>query len=384
MEHKVVKKTEVKVEEAKSKKDRELQEPKMSSEAELRNIVKPLVNWYRENKRDLPWRHNPDAYRVWISEIMLQQTRVEAVKGYYDRFLKALPTVKDLAEAEEDKLLKLWEGLGYYNRVRNMQKAAQQIMVDHAGRFPDTYEEILQLKGIGNYTAGAISAFAYGIPKPAVDGNVLRVISRITGSYEDIMKQSVRKKIESALEQVIPTDAASDFNQGLIELGAIVCVPNGGPKCEQCPVKEYCIAHAENLTAEIPVKKKAKARKIEERTVLIFKDGKQIAIRKRPAKGLLAGLYEFPNLEGKLSMDEVTEYSKEIGLMPVRVQELPEAKHIFSHIEWHMIGYEVIVDELEKTNEEGFLFIHPEQIKKEYSIPSAFEKYTEYAGIRRK
>ena len=384
MEHKVVKKTEVKVEEAKSKKDRELQEPKMSSEAELRNIVKPLVNWYRENKRDLPWRHNPDAYRVWISEIMLQQTRVEAVKGYYDRFLKALPTVKDLAEAEEDKLLKLWEGLGYYNRVRNMQKAAQQIMVDHAGRFPDTYEEILQLKGIGNYTAGAISAFAYGIPKPAVDGNVLRVISRITGSYEDIMKQSVRKKIESALEQVIPTDAASDFNQGLIELGAIVCVPNGGPKCEQCPVKEYCIAHAENLTAEIPVKKKAKARKIEERTVLIFKDGKQIAIRKRPAKGLLAGLYEFPNLEGKLSMDEVTEYSKEIGLMPVRVQELPEAKHIFSHIEWHMTGYEVTVDELEKTNEEGFLFIHPEQIKKEYSIPSAFEKYTEYAGIRSK
>lgn len=384
MEHKVVKKKEVKVEEAKSKKDRELQEPKMSSEAELRNIVKPLVNWYRENKRDLPWRHNPDAYRVWISEIMLQQTRVEAVKGYYDRFLKALPTVKDLAEAEEDKLLKLWEGLGYYNRVRNMQKAAQQIMVDHAGRFPDTYEEILQLKGIGNYTAGAISAFAYGIPKPAVDGNVLRVISRITGSYEDIMKQSVRKKIESALEQVIPTDAASDFNQGLIELGAIVCVPNGGPKCEQCPVKEYCIAHAENLTAEIPVKKKAKARKIEERTVLIFKDGKQIAIRKRPAKGLLAGLYEFPNVEGKLSMDEVTEYSKKIGLMPVRVQKLPEAKHIFSHIEWHMTGYEVTVDELEKTNEKGFLFIHPEQIKKEYSIPSAFEKYTEYAGIRRK
>ena len=384
MEHKVVKKTEVKVEEAKSKEDRELQEPKMSADVDLRNIVKPLVNWYRENKRDLPWRHNPDAYRVWISEIMLQQTRVEAVKGYYDRFLKALPTVKDLAEAEEDKLMKLWEGLGYYNRVRNMQKAAQQVMVDHAGRFPDTYEEILQLKGIGNYTAGAISAFAYGIPKPAVDGNVLRVISRITGSYEDIMKQSVRKKIESALEQVIPTDAASDFNQGLIELGAIVCVPNGGPKCEQCPVKEYCIAHAENLTAEIPVKKKAKARKIEERTVLIFKDGKQIAIRKRPAKGLLAGLYEFPNVEGKLSMDEVTEYSKKIGLMPVRVQKLPEAKHIFSHIEWHMTGYEVIVDELEKTNGKGFLFIHPEQIKKEYSIPSAFEKYTEYAGIRRK
>ena len=371
----------VKIKERKNQTDNNIEPQKTG---ELADIVTPLTDWYRKNKRDLPWRHNPDAYRVWVSEIMLQQTRVEAVKGYYDRFLKAFPTVKDLAEAQEDKLLKLWEGLGYYNRVRNMQKAAQQIMVDYHGIFPDTYEEILKLKGIGNYTAGAISAFAYGIPKPAVDGNVLRVISRITGSYEDIMKQSVRKKIETALEGIIPENAASDFNQGLIELGAIVCVPNGEPKCEECPVKEMCVAHKEDLTAEIPVKKKAKARKIEDRTVLIFKDDDKIAIRKRPAKGLLAGLYEFPNLDGHLSMDEVTEYSKNIGLMPVRVQKLPEAKHIFSHIEWHMTGYEVIVDELEKTNEKGFLFIHPEQIKKEYSIPSAFEKYTVYAGIERR
>lgn len=371
----------VKIKERKNQTDNNMDSQKTDK---LADIVIPLTDWYRKNKRDLPWRHNPDAYRVWVSEIMLQQTRVEAVKGYYDRFLKALPTVKDLAEAQEDKLLKLWEGLGYYNRVRNMQKAAQQIMVDYHGIFPDTYEEILKLKGIGNYTAGAISAFAYGIPKPAVDGNVLRVISRITGSYEDIMKQSVRKKIETALEGIIPENTASDFNQGLIELGAIVCVPNGEPKCEECPVKEMCVAHKEDLTAEIPVKKKAKARKIEDRTVLIFKDDDKIAIRKRPAKGLLAGLYEFPNLDGHLSMDEVTEYSKNIGLMPVRVQKLPEAKHIFSHIEWHMTGYEVIVDELEKTNEKGFLFIHPEQIKKEYSIPSAFEKYTVYAGIERR
>lgn len=371
----------VKIKERKNQTDNNMDSQKTDK---LADIVIPLTDWYRKNKRDLPWRHNPDAYRVWVSEIMLQQTRVEAVKGYYDRFLKALPTVKDLAEAQEDKLLKLWEGLGYYNRVRNMQKAAQQIMVDYHGIFPDTYEEILKLKGIGNYTAGAISAFAYGIPKPAVDGNVLRVISRIIGSYEDIMKQSVRKKIETALEGIIPENAASDFNQGLIELGAIVCVPNGEPKCEECPVKEMCVAHKEDLAAEIPVKKKAKARKIEDRTVLIFKDDDKIAIRKRPAKGLLAGLYEFPNLDGHLSMDEVTEYSKNIGLMPVRVQKLPEAKHIFSHIEWHMTGYEVIVDELEKTNEKGFLFIHPEQIKKEYSIPSAFEKYTVYAGIERR
>ena len=350
---------------------------------DLVKIVQPLVDWYRENKRDLPWRHNPDAYRVWISEIMLQQTRVEAVKGYYDRFLKALPTVKDLAEAEEDKLLKLWEGLGYYNRVRNMQKAAQQIMVDHEGIFPDAYEEILQLKGIGNYTAGAISAFAYGIPKPAVDGNVLRVISRITGSYEDIMKQSVRKKIENTLEQVIPSDAASDFNQGLIELGAIVCVPNGEPKCEECPVKEYCIACKENLTTEIPVKKKAKTRKIEERTILIFKDGKRIAIRKRPAKGLLAGLYEFPAMDKKASLEEVREWLKKQGVEAVRMEKLPESKHIFTHKEWHMTGYQVLVDELEPMGQdESLLFVETQEIEKNYPIPSAFAAYSAYLKIQ--
>lgn len=349
----------------------------------LCEIPEYIVPWYREHKRDLPWRHQPDAYHVWVSEIMLQQTRVEAVKGYYHRFLKELPTVKDLAEAEEDKLLKLWEGLGYYNRVRNMQKAAKQIMVDYQGIFPDNYDDILGLKGIGNYTAGAISAFAYGIPKPAVDGNVLRVITRLIASQEDIMKQKVRKQIERELEEVIPKDAASDFNQGLIELGAIVCVPNGEPKCGECPVAHLCEARVRKLTDVIPVKSKAKARKIEERTIILFKDDDKLAIRKRPDKGLLAGLYEFPNLLGKLGTEEVTEYSKEIGLMPIRIRKLEDAKHIFSHIEWHMTGYEVLVDELEKTNEEQFLFIHPDEIEKSYSIPSAFEVYTRYAGIKK-
>lgn len=352
-------------------------------EPELYEIAEPVVGWFRQNKRDLPWRKDQDPYHVWVSEIMLQQTRVEAVKPYYERFLKELPRVKDLAEAKEDTLLKLWEGLGYYNRVRNMQKAAQQIMVDFHGEFPDTYEEILSLKGIGNYTAGAISAFAFGLPKPAVDGNVLRVVSRITGSREDIMKQSVRKAMERALEQVIPEDAASDFGQGLIELGAIVCVPNGEPKCAECPAAFACVARKQGLTAEIPVKKKAKARRIEKRTVLIFKDGEKLAIRKRPGKGLLAGLYEFPNEEGKLTQKEVTAYSKEIGLMPVRVKKLESAKHIFSHVEWHMTGYEVIVDELEKTNKKEFLFIHPEEIGQRYPLPSAFETYIRYAGIQR-
>lgn len=356
---------------------------KSKTEQILSAIPECIVPWYRTHKRDLPWRHQPDAYHVWVSEIMLQQTRVEAVKGYYRRFLEELPTVRDLAEAEEDKLLKLWEGLGYYNRVRNMQKAARQIMVDYEGEFPDQYEDILGLKGIGNYTAGAISAFAYGIPKPAVDGNVLRVITRLLGSKEDIMKQRVRTQIEKELEEIIPKEAASDFNQGLIELGAIVCVPNGQPKCEECPVRHLCEAKKRKLTDVIPVKSKAKARKMEERTVLLFKDADKIAIQKRPDRGLLAGLYEFPNLAGKLNTKEVTAYCKEIGLMPVRIRELDGAKHIFSHIEWHMTGYEVLVDELEKTNEEQFLFIHPDEIEKTYSIPSAFEVYTRYAGIQK-
>ena len=207
--------------------------PVVLEDPALYEMVSPIVTWFQKNKRDLPWRNHPDAYRVWVSEIMLQQTRVEAVKPYYERFLRELPTVKDLAEAKEDQLLKLWEGLGYYNRVRNMQKAAQQIMIDYQGQFPDTFEEIRSLKGIGNYTAGAISAFAFGLSKPAVDGNVLRVISRLMGSREDIMKQSVRSKIEEKLEHVIPEGAASDFDQGLIELGALVCVPNGEPKCTE-------------------------------------------------------------------------------------------------------------------------------------------------------
>lgn len=348
---------------------------------ELYEMAEPLVRWYRKYKRDLPWRHHPDPYRVWISEIMLQQTRVEAVKGYYERFLKELPTVKALAEAPEDLILKLWEGLGYYNRVRNMQKAAIQIMEEYQGEFPADYDKILGLKGIGSYTAGAISSFAFGLPKPAVDGNVLRVITRVLADDSDIMKQSTRKRIEQAIEAVIPTDAASDFNQGLIELGAIVCVPNGEPRCEECPVGHICKARKQGLTGALPVKTKAKARRIEKKTVFIFEDQAEIAIQKRPDKGLLAGLYELPNVEGHLSRKEAEEYCRKIGLMPVHIKKLPEARHIFSHIEWQMTGYKIRVDELEKTNEKGFLFIHPEEIKAKYSIPSAFSAYTKEIGL---
>ena len=206
------------------------------------------------------------------------------MKPYYERFLSELPGIRELSEVPEDRLLKLWEGLGYYNRVRNMQKAAQQIMELHGGEFPNTYEEIRSLKGIGNYTAGAISSFAYGIPKPAVDGNVLRVVSRVLASEEDIMKESVRKKIEAALETVIPPNAASDFNQGLIELGALVCVPNGMAKCEICPVAHLCLAKKKDIVMQLPVKKKAKDRRIEDRTVFIFKDGEAAAVQETPCQ----------------------------------------------------------------------------------------------------
>lgn len=335
----------------------------------------PIISWYRKNKRNLPWREEPTPYKVWVSEIMLQQTRVEAVKPYYERFLKELPTVKNLAEATEDKLLKLWEGLGYYNRVRNMQKAAQQIMIHYNGKFPVTYEEVSALKGIGSYTAGAICSFAYGLPTPAVDGNVLRVVTRLTGDDADIMKQSTRKRIETMLGKVIPTSASSDFNQGLIELGAIVCVPNGKPKCEECPVAFLCKARKEGSIDKYPVKSKKKDRRIEKKTVLVFFDGEKMAINKRKTEGLLAGLYELPNVSGHLNSDQVVEYCKKIGLMPVRIEKLADAKHIFSHVEWNMKGYYVKVDEFEKTNERDFLFVWPEEIKKEYPIPSAFEKY---------
>lgn len=347
----------------------------------LREAVEPVIQWYRENHRNLPWRNTRDPYRIWVSEIMLQQTRVEAVKRYYERFLSELPTVKELAEVPEDRLMKLWEGLGYYNRVRNMQKAARQVMEEYQGEFPHTYDTIRSLTGIGNYTAGAVSSFAFGIPKPAVDGNVLRVLSRILASEEDIMKAGVRSWMERAVEEVIPEQNASDFNQGLIELGALICVPNGDPRCRECPAAGLCLAREKGIQTRLPVKAKAKARRIEKRTVLIFRDARGVAIRKRPSRGLLAGLYELPNVEGHLTGRQAADYGKSIGLMPVRVRKLEDAKHIFSHVEWHMIGYEMLVDELEKSCGAEMIFAKKEELETVYSIPSAFESYMNLGRI---
>ena len=347
----------------------------------LNQIVEPLLAWFENNARMLPWRSVATPYRVWVSEIMLQQTRVEAVKPYFARFMEALPEIKDLAECKEEKLLKLWEGLGYYNRVRNMQIAAQTVMEEYGGQLPADYEKLLSLKGIGSYTAGAIASIAYGIPVPAVDGNVLRILMRVSADDSDIMKQSVKTKVEKALLTVIPKDRAGVFNQALMELGAIVCVPNGEPLCEKCPWYDFCETRKRGLWQELPVKKKAKARKIEDRTVLVIRDGERVVLKKRPEKGLLAGLYEFPNELGNLSEDEALHVVQEMHLHPMRIQKLENAKHIFSHVEWHMQGYMVEVDSLTRE-EAGLLFVEAAHSEETYPIPAAFSAYTKYMNIR--
>ena len=346
----------------------------------LEEIVVPLLEWYDKQKRTLPWRSKPTPYRVWVSEIMLQQTRVEAVKPYFERFMKALPTVRKLAACPEEELLKLWEGLGYYNRVRNMQKTAQILVQENKGELPAQFDELMKLPGIGKYTAGAISSIAFGIPVPAVDGNVLRVITRITADERDISKDSVKQSIARDIQEIIPMRKAGDFNQALIELGAIVCVPNGPAKCHECPVAYLCEARQKDIIMELPKKAPKKARSIENKTVLLIKDGEKIAIRKRPKKGLLAGLYEFPNVEGYLSEDEVLELVKSYGLAPLFIQKLEESKHIFTHKEWHMTGYAVRVEELEEETD-GLLFVERKTAEKEYPIPSAFGVYANQMSI---
>lgn len=344
----------------------------------LNEIVRPLISWYRQNKRILPWRDQKNAYYTWVSEIMLQQTRVEAVKPYFLRFIGELPDVKALAECPEEKLMKLWEGLGYYNRVRNMQSAAQVVVAEYGGVLPVSYDELLALKGIGSYTAGAIASIAYDIPVPAVDGNVLRVFSRIAEDRQDIMKQSVRRQVEEKLLGIMPKEAPGDFNQALMELGAVVCVPNGPARCMECPVAALCKAYHHGTVDELPVKAPKKKRTIENRTVLVIQDGERTAIHKRPQEGLLAGLYELPNVEGHLSMDEALQKVKEMNLEPLHIETLPEAKHIFSHIEWRMTGYRIRVSSLEEGKESSFIFTEKKQSEKQYAIPSAFRAYIKY------
>lgn len=345
----------------------------LDEKTRLLAVNRPLLAWYESHARVLPWREDPQPYRVWISEIMLQQTRVEAVKPYFERFMQALPDVEALASVEDDRLMKLWEGLGYYNRARNLKKAAVLVMEQYGGRMPSQYEELIKLPGIGSYTAGAISSIAFGQAVPAVDGNVLRVISRVLASYEDILKQSTKTWMENLLRETMPASRASHFNQGLIEIGAIVCVPNGEPKCGACPLESLCLAKARGLIGELPVKTPAKKRRVEERTVCILEYRDQVAIHKREEHGLLASLYELPNTEGHLEQEELYEAFHLEPQAAAEITRLPAAKHVFSHVEWHMIGYRVL---LNQKLPEPYLAVKKEELRTIYPLPNAFSRYT--------
>ncbi len=348
-------------------------------------ISKPLLKWYDTCRRTLPWREEPTPYHVWVSEIMLQQTRVEAVKPYYKRFMRELPDIKSLTEAQEERLLKLWEGLGYYNRVRNMQLTARQVMEQYNGEMPSDYEQLLQLKGIGSYTAGAIASIAFGRRVPAVDGNVLRVLARYSMDDGLITDAKVKQRVEKELVEALPKDRPGDFNQAMMELGAMICIPNGEPHCEQCPLRKHCQAHLNHCEMEYPKKAAKKGRTIENRTVLLIQDADRAALTKRPGKGLLAGMYEFPCMEGHYVAEEVVKYLQENGLHPLQIKPLTDSKHIFSHKEWHMKGYAIRVDELAPKNDklrEDWLFVEPSQTKEQYPIPSAFAAYVPYLNMK--
>ena len=338
----------------------------------LYNLPEALLPWFDKHKRDLPWRQDKEPYHVWLSEIMLQQTRVEAVRGYYTRFLRTLPTIADLANADDDLLHKLWEGLGYYSRVRNLKKAAQVIMASHGGLFPKTHKEILALPGIGPYTAGAIASICYELPTPAVDGNVLRVLSRLCNDDTPIDSPAHKKRVEAGLAAFYPS-RAGDFTQALMELGATVCGPNRAPRCEECPCADFCKAHASGTAEQLPVKSPKKAQRQEDRTVFIFSCNGSYALCKRPETGLLAGLWEFPNVSGKLEMEDGLHQAETWGLHPKQLLRQVNRTHIFTHIRWNMHGLYIEVGE----QDGDFIWHSAEEIRQQAALPTAFRQFWE-------
>ena len=351
----------------------------------LGKIPQPLLRWFRARARSLPWRDDPRPYYVWVSEIMLQQTRVAAVMPYFARFIAALPDVRSLAAAEDDALMKLWEGLGYYSRARNLKKAAKLIMERYGGVVPRDFDALLALPGIGRYTAGAISSIAYGERVPAVDGNVLRVVARLTASREDILRDATKRAVEDALAAVMPKEAGQ-FNQAMMELGALVCLPRAA-HCSECPLAALCRAHAKGLENELPVKTPKKERRSEARTVLLIEKDGRYAIAKRPKRGLLAGLWELPNLTGEKKRAEVLALCKEAGLPVKSARRLKAARHIFTHIEWRLSGWHIRLSDAPKETlrEPPALYgaspLPPltwaarKELSDVYSIPTAFHAY---------
>ena len=344
----------------------------MDNKTRIQACIGCVTAWYPGVRRTLPWRESPTPYRVWISEIMLQQTRIEAVIPYYERFLRELPSPAALAAVEEDRLLKLWEGLGYYSRARNLKKAAQKILADFGGELPRTAAELKTLPGIGDYTAGAIASLAFGEPEPAVDGNVLRVLSRVLACGEDVMNPKTRADMTTLLRGAYPCgkDAAL-ATEGLMELGETVCVPNGEPRCDACPLKALCLAREQGSQTSYPVRTPPKARRIEERTVLLLRCKERWAIRRREESGLLAGLWEFPNLPGRLSRQEAADAAARFGAGVLSCEPCGEAKHVFTHIEWHMTGYAL---ELESETP-GLTWKIAGEIRGDYSVPTALKAY---------
>ena len=327
-----------------------------------------LLPWYEQNKRDLPWRKDREPYHVWLSEIMLQQTRVEAVKGYYARFLDALPTIEALANAPMEQLNKLWEGLGYYSRVRNLQKAAQQILQRHNGVFPADHAAIRDLAGIGDYTAGAVGSICFELPTPAVDGNVLRVCSRLTADSAPIDKPQTKKDLTARLAEVYPQRRCGDFTQALMELGATVCVPNGAPQCHACPLQAICLAHRDGIETELPIKNAKKPRRVEEMTVFLLHSTDGYALAKRPETGLLAGLWEFPHVPGKLELPQVLEQLEAWGILPEEIERSSEKTHIFTHVQWEMRGWQI------RCKSGGaFTWVPPQTV----ALPTAFRMFLE-------
>jgi A/G-specific adenine glycosylase len=335
-----------------------------------------LLGWYNDHARILPWRDNPSPYRVWISEIMLQQTRVDTVKPYFENFTNEVGTVEELAGISIDKLLKLWEGLGYYSRALNLKKAANILIDKFDGQLPSDTEKLKSLPGVGSYTSGAIASIAFNKRVSAIDGNVLRVIARVTANGGDISSPIVKKEIEYFVNQILPLKRVGDFNQALMELGATICLPNGLPKCEQCPVESLCESCQKGFTAEIPFKSKKKARKIELKTILLIRYKECFAIRQRAEAGLLSNLWELANFEGHLSVEACQDELKRLGILADKITPLKSSKHIFTHLEWHMIGYFVKAESVNDNSE--LTWATAKQIKKQYSIPTAFKEYTAF------
>ena len=335
------------------------------------NIAENLLPWYDENARDLPWRQDPTPYRVWVSEIMLQQTRIEAAKGYFARFMAALPGVSDLAAAEEETVLKLWEGLGYYSRARNLHKAAKRIVEEHGGELPASYAALRALPGIGDYTAGAVASIAFGLPEPAVDGNVLRVCSRLTACADRVGDERVKRGFREALRAQYPAGRCGDFTSALMELGETVCTP-GTPDCGACPLAGLCAAHAAGEETAYPVLPAKKPRRIQPRTIFLLDCEGRIALQKRPDRGLLAGLWELPGADGTLTKDEVLARAAAWGCEPTEAAFCGEAVHVFSHIEWRMTGWRVTC----AAAPGRFAWTDADDRREGYAVPTAFRAYT--------